>query len=72
MVPAKQQVMEVLSMLPDDCSVEDVMYQLYVRDRIARGLDDIDNGNMVSHEEAENRIKSRLDKWRASTGQTMP
>ena len=37
--------------LPDDCSWEDVMYQIYVRQKIQAGLDDAENDRVVSDEE---------------------
>ena len=40
MAKAKQLVLEVLASLPDDCSLEDVQYELYVRQRIAEGEQD--------------------------------
>jgi predicted transcriptional regulator len=68
----KEQVVEVLGMLPEDCTLDDVIYQLYVRDRIARGLAAIEEGKIHTHEEAKARINQRLEKWRASSGPTQP
>jgi predicted transcriptional regulator len=50
-VPVKQAVQDVLQTLPDDCSWEDVMYQLYVRREIDAGLRDIAEGRVVDHDE---------------------
>ena len=59
MSPVKQEVESVLSRLPDDCSLEDVQYQLFVLQKVRRGLEQIDGGESVSHEE----VAKRLDKW---------
>ena len=37
MASAKQLVLDVLKALPDDCLVEDVQYELYVRQKVAHG-----------------------------------
>jgi predicted transcriptional regulator len=56
---AKQEVRTLLERLPDNCSIEDIQYHLYVLEKVHRGLDDADRGNTISQEEAE----SRLGKW---------
>jgi hypothetical protein len=45
--------------LPDDCSVEDFQYHLYVMEKIRRGLEDARANGTLSQEEAE----ARLSKW---------
>ncbi|MDT8368415.1 MAG: hypothetical protein RQ745_04370 [Longimicrobiales bacterium] len=51
----KERVQEVLDRLPDDCSLDDVLYHLYVVQKIDRGLADVESGRTVPHEEvAEN------------------
>lgn len=37
---AKQDVEKLLNKLPDDSTVEDVQYHLYVLDKVRRGLED--------------------------------
>ena len=56
---AKQDVERLLNKLPDDCSVEDIQYHLYVLDKVRRGLDDARTQGTLSQEEVE----SRLSKW---------
>ncbi|MBI5864409.1 MAG: hypothetical protein HZB38_07870 [Planctomycetes bacterium] len=56
---AKTQVREVLDRLPDDCTIEDVQYHLYVADKIRRRIEQADAGLAVPHAEAETRLK----KW---------
>jgi len=36
----KQDVELLLNNLPDDCSVEDIQYHLYVLDKVRRGLEE--------------------------------
>ena len=59
MLNTKQQVREVLDRLPDDCSIEDVQYHLYVADTIHRRLELKRSTPIVSQDRAE----SRLEKW---------
>lgn len=56
---AKAQVRQVLDLLPDDCSLEDVQYHLYVAEKLRRRMAQADAGQAVPHREAE----ERLDKW---------
>jgi hypothetical protein len=55
----KQQVQSLLEKLPENCSLEDIQYHLYVLEKIQRGLDDAHQHGAVSTDEAE----QRLSKW---------
>ena len=59
MSTAKQDVEHLLNKLPDDCSVEDIQYHLYVLDKVRRGLEDTKVNGTVTQEEVE----LRLSKW---------
>ena len=59
METAKEQVHEILEMLPEDASLEDIQYHIYVRQKIQQGLDDAAAGRVISHEE----VQKRLAKW---------
>jgi hypothetical protein len=59
MVTAKQEVESLLSKLPDDCSLEDIQYHLYVIEEIRHGLDAADTEGTLSQDDAERH----LDKW---------
>lgn len=56
---AKDQVQQILEMLPEDASLEDIQYHIYVRQKIQQGLDDEEAGRVVSHAE----VRQRLTKW---------
>lgn len=58
---AKDQVREILEGLPEDASLEDIQYHIYVRQKIEQGLADADASRVVPHEE----VQRRLAKWRA-------
>ncbi|MBI3925702.1 MAG: hypothetical protein HY319_09190 [Armatimonadetes bacterium] len=59
---AKERVMELVSQLPDDWTMEDIVYHLYVVDKVQQGLDDVENGRVVSHDEAGRRLARWLEK----------
>lgn len=51
MPAAKQVAFEVLKTLPDDCSLEDISYHLYLRSQVEEGLRDLDEGRTLPHEQ---------------------
>ena len=59
MSTAKQAVEQLLNKLPDDCTLEDVQYHLYVLDKVRRGLEDARTNGTMTQQEAE----SRLSQW---------
>jgi predicted transcriptional regulator len=63
-IAGKDAAREVMEHLPDDATLADIRYALYVRESVERGLRDVESGNMVSHEE----VKRELAAWRASLG----
>ena len=46
----------MIQRLPDDCTLEQIQYHLYVREQVGRGLADVEVGRVVSHEEAKRRL----------------
>ena len=60
MKSAKDEVREVLDMLPDDCTIEDIQYTLYVRESIRAGEADIDAGRIHTQEEIESIVAEWL------------
>jgi predicted transcriptional regulator len=55
----KEELRRIVDELPDDCTFEDVQYRLYVLEKIRKGLEQVDRGETVSHEE----VVQRLRKW---------
>ena len=52
----KEKVGNLLTRLPDDCSLEDVQYHLYVLQKIERGLKDAQEGRVYTQEDVEKRM----------------
>lgn len=61
MQSVKQEVSNLLKRLPDDCTLEDVQYHLYVLQKIERGLKDAEQGRVYTQEEVE----TMMSKWLA-------
>jgi predicted transcriptional regulator len=61
MASPKQVAREILDSLPDDCSLEEIQYRLYVRQMVEEGRQDVRKGNLVSQEE----IEQDLERWLA-------
>jgi predicted transcriptional regulator len=56
---AKQAVRELLDKLPDDCTIEDVLYHLYVLQRLSQGLAEADAGKLIPHEQVQDELRRR-------------
>ena len=56
---AKEEVRRILEHIPDSASFEDIQYHIYVREKIERGLKDVDEGRVLSQEEVERRLRQR-------------
>lgn len=55
----KEEVIQLIEKMPDDCTVEDILYELYLKQKVDKGLQDIKEGRVVKHEE----VKQRMSKW---------
>ena len=53
----KQEAIQVISKLPDSSSIDDIMYELYVIDKIKRGLEAVERGEVISTEELKGEIQ---------------
>lgn len=59
MATAKEEVERLLGKLPNDCSLEDIQYHLYVLEKVRNGLKSADTDGGVPQDKAE----ERLGKW---------
>ena len=62
----KEEVISLIQALPDDCSLEEIQYHLYVRSKVERGIRAADAGEMVTQDEAEQRVRE----WLKSSGRS--
>ncbi len=62
MKTAKKEVRKILDQIPDDASLEDIQYHIYVCQKIERGLQDMDDGRVLSQEQVEKRMSRWIGK----------
>jgi len=55
----KESVINFIKNLPEDLTVEEIAYKLYLDERINKAQKQMKEGNYLTHEEA----KERLKKW---------
>lgn len=51
----KEQARQVVEQLPDDATFDDLVYRVYVRQKIEAGLQACEEGRLTSHEEVLRR-----------------
>lgn len=56
MSTAKEQVREILDQLPDDATMQEIQYRIYVRQKIEASVQAAEEGRLLDHEEVERRI----------------
>ncbi len=56
---ANEEVKSLLDKLPDECTLEDVQYHLYVVEKIHRGIDSAATDGTISQDEMERKFS----KW---------
>lgn len=56
----KDEARRLVEALPDDATWDDVMYRLYVRQSIERGLADSDAGRTVSQDDVRTLLRDRF------------
>lgn len=56
---AKEEIRSLLQRLPDECSVEDVQYHLYVLEKVRRGIERAEAEGTIPQEVVE----QRLSRW---------
>jgi predicted transcriptional regulator len=52
----KGEAQRLVEKLPEDASWDDLMYEVYVRQAVERGIADADAGRVVPHDEAMARL----------------
>ncbi|MCH7911086.1 MAG: hypothetical protein IIB38_15920 [Candidatus Hydrogenedentes bacterium] len=61
----KRAALDMIQAMPEDVSLEEIMYELYFRQRVDRGLEELDQGKTFTHE----AVKRSLAQWLQSSGQ---
>ena len=55
----KQEVLNVISKMPDTADIDDIMYRLYVIDKVRKGKEAVQRGETVSIED----LKKEMASW---------
>ena len=61
MKTAKEEVRTLLDKLPDNCTIEDIQYHLYVVEKIQRGIERAGKEGTLSQDEVERKFS----KWKS-------
>lgn len=59
METAKQEIQKILDQLPEDATLEEVQYHIYVRQKIEQGLKDVEAGRVLT----QAQVEQRLSRW---------
>ena len=55
----KKEVISLIEDLPDDITLDDIIYHLYVKQKLLKAKKDIAQGRTYSHEQ----VKKMAEKW---------
>ncbi len=59
MTITKQQVLEIVKDLPEEVDIDEIMYRLYLRQKLEAAEKDVREGKVVSHE----AVVKETTKW---------
>lgn len=59
MSDVKEDAIKLIQKMPDNCTYEDIQYELYVKAKIEAGIKDVEEGRVISHEQ----LKKEISKW---------
>lgn len=60
---SKEKLEEIIHELPESVDIEDLMYRLYLLEKIEAGETDIRKGHTLSHEEASERLSKKWQQY---------
>lgn len=64
MAKAKAEAIEMIKQLPDDVTTSVIMEELFFKQQVEKGLQDLAEGRALTHQE----LKERMARWRKSAG----
>jgi len=56
---AKRQAIEAIEQLPDNVPMDEIVYRLYVLNKVQQGLGDVDAGRVLSNE----TLAAEIEQW---------
>ncbi len=57
--PLKEEIIALIKELPEDSTLDDIIYHLYVKQKLLKAKEDIAQGRTYSHEQ----VKDMAEKW---------
>ncbi|PKL35801.1 MAG: hypothetical protein CVV44_19960 [Spirochaetae bacterium HGW-Spirochaetae-1] len=54
----KKEAIKAISSLPENATIDDIMYRLYVIDKVARSQDAVKNGKTITAEDLKREVQS--------------
>ena len=60
----KAEALELIQKLPDEVTTDAIMEELYFKQQIDKGLHDVAENRVITHQE----LKERIARWRKSAG----
>ncbi|NCO84190.1 MAG: hypothetical protein COZ31_01810 [Nitrospirae bacterium CG_4_10_14_3_um_filter_44_29] len=54
----KQEAIKVISKLPESANIDDIMYELYVVDKVKKGREAVERGESISIEDLKREMQS--------------
>ena len=64
MAKAKTEALELIKKLPDNVTTGAIMEELFFKQQVEKGLQDVAEGRILTQEE----LKERMARWRKSAG----
>ena len=55
---AKERFIKIIQEQPDDMDAEEILKELAFHQMIQRGITDVDEGRVLSHEQVENEVRT--------------
>ncbi|MBH0179524.1 MAG: hypothetical protein HP491_17105 [Nitrospira sp.] len=59
MAKAKAEALELIKQLPDDVTTGGIMEELFFKQQVEKGLEDVAEGRVLTHQE----LKERISRW---------
>jgi len=60
----KKEALDLIQKLPDEVTTDAIMEELYFKQQVDKGLQDVAQGRVLTHQE----LKERMARWRKSAG----
>lgn len=55
----KEEAKKLIDLLPDHATWDDIMYEFYVKKKLAKALDEAAAGDVVTHQTAKDQLSSK-------------